>query len=369
MMASLIMTNQSLPGKQKGLSLVELMIALLLGTVLTLGVTQVFLGSNQTYRTSDAVAMLQENLRFSLSRLSRDARMAGHYGCLIGQPTEHLDTGNAAYNEDLFDFERAVVGWEAPNTGLGDDHELEAFVAGNGGWTNGEGDGVPAVVADNALQGTDLLVLNGAVRAQVDLAGNPSPPANTIGAAGETGIPQGTILIAVMGDCSGGDRFQKSNDANASSITKGVGGTPGNTNAEDLADHTDDSSVYTYRSTGYFVGLGADGEPALFQVALEPGAPDGNPIEIVSGVEGMQVLYGIRQNERRAETYVPADQVNAWEDVVSVRFALLMRSGDGILDEDNARTFNLVGTELDPGADRRARLVGSFTVGIRNRLE
>ncbi|GGY79561.1 PilW family protein [Marinobacter zhanjiangensis] len=368
-MASLLISERRLPRKQIGLSLIELMIALLLGTVLTLGVTQVFLGSSQTYRTSDAIAMLQENLRFSLSRLSRDARMAGHYGCLIGQPTEHLNTGSAAYNDELFNFERAVVGWDAPNTGLGNDHEVGAFVAGNGGWTNGEADTVPPVIANNAVQGSDILVLNGSVRASVTLADNPGQPANTIGTDGQTGIPQGTILVAIMGDCSGGDRFQKSNQATSSSITRGLGGSPGNTNDEELATHTDQSSVYTYRSTGYFVGIGAGGEPALFQVALEPGAADGNPIEIVSGVESLQLLYGVSQNERRAETYVPADQVDDWEDVVSVRFGLLMRSDDRILDEDNTRTFNLVGTEVDPGADRRARLVGAFTVGIRNRLE
>lgn len=358
-----------LTGSQKGLSLVELMIALLLGTVLTLGVTQVFLGSSKTYRTSDAIALLQENLRFSLSRLSQDVRMAGHQGCLVGSPTDHLDTTDAAYNASLFDLDRAVIGWEAPDTGLGDEVTLAAPVKGGGNWVNGASDTVPAIISSNALTGTDILVVNSAVRVDVTLTGNPSPPASTIGTDGPSGIPAQTILLAIMDDCSGGDRFQKTNNANANTITRGGGNSPGNVVTNDLANHTDDSAIYTYHSTGYFVGLGADGEPSLFRVALEPGAPDTNPVELVSGVEQMQVLYGISNAQRRAERYLPADDVSNWENVVSVRLSLLMRSGDKVLEEDNAQVFNLVGAEIDPGADRRARLVGALTIGIRNRLE
>ena len=358
------------PRSQRGLSLVELMIALLLGVVLTLGVTQVFVGSSQTYRTSDAIAFLQENLRFSTTRISRDARMAGYRGCLIGEPEEHLNTGNAAYVDELHSFDIAAIGWEAPNTGLGEEYVIAGFAPGGGGWTNGSGDPVPGAIAPNAIPGTDILVLNGAVRANVTLQGNPSPPATTIGTVNPSGIDQGTILLVTGGDCSAGDRFQKSNNANGNTITKAGGGDPpGNLNpGEDLNEYDDEASVYTQRTIGFFVGDGAGGEPALFQVSLEPGAAD-PPVELVSGVENFQVLYGISTTERRAERYVPADAVNDWTAVVSVRLGLLMRSGDRILDEDNTRTFNLVGTEIDPGADRRVRLVSTLTIGLRNRLE
>lgn len=355
--------------RQSGLSLVELMIALALGLVLTLGVTQVFLGSNKTYRTNDAIGFLQENLRFSMSRISREARMAGYYGCLIGEPTEHLNISSADYKSELYDFDRAVIGWEAPDTGLGKEYEIVGLSAGSGAWTNGSSDTLPAVISNNAIPGSDILVLSGTARTDVALDGNPSPPANTIGTKDNSGIEQDRVVLVVMGDCTGADRFQKTNAPNSKTITKGVSNKPGNTNATDLLVHTDESQVYRYRTTGYFVGVGVGGEPALFQVPLEPGVAN-TPVELVSGVESMQVLYGLKAPAARAaERYVPASLVADWSDVVSVRVAMLMRSDDQILEEDNAQTFNLVGTEIDPGADRRARLVATSTTGIRNRLE
>lgn len=64
--------------QQSGLSLVELMVALLLGLVLMTGIIQVFLSSRQTYATNEAMARLQENGRFALEFLSRGARLAGY---------------------------------------------------------------------------------------------------------------------------------------------------------------------------------------------------------------------------------------------------------------------------------------------------
>ncbi|MGM0954233.1 MAG: PilW family protein [Pseudomonadota bacterium] len=356
--------------RQAGLSLVELIIALALGVVLTAGVARVFLGSSETYRTSDAIAYLQENLRFSLSRISRDVRMAGNKGCMVGEPTNHLDTSNSGYNPDLWDPGRAVVGWEAPDTGLNDDITLAGFSVGDGGWTNGTADTAPGVISSNAIDGTDFVVMSGAERADVQLSGNPSGNANTIGTSGNTGLAAGTIVVFVSEDCSAGDRFQKNNNANSSTVTRGNGASivPGNVMTDSLHDYTDEGSLYVYRSTGYFIGEGINDEPALFRVTLTPGE-SGTPVELVSGVESMQILYGIAGVDGQVERYVDASAVTLWEQVVSVRVALLMRSRDQILEEDNAQTFNLVGAEINPGSDRRARLVATTTIGIRNRLE
>ena len=367
-MSAVYLHQSSFGSRHRGLSLVELMISLALGVVLTLGVAQVFLGSSKTYRTSGAVAYLQENLRYSLARISRDVRMAGNAGCLVGEPTNHLDTSSAAYNPALWDPGRAVIGWEAPGTGLGNDLEITGFVTGSGSWSNGTSDAAPAVITNNAINGSDFIVLTGNERSDVVLQGNPSPPANTIGTDGASGIAKWSILVAVTEDCSAGDRFQKTNDGNAVGLPKGNGGSPGNVNGTNLQSYNDDAAVYLYRTRGYFIGIGVNNEPSLFRVALTPGESN-TPVELVSGVENMQILYGVATNERRAERYIDASSVTNWENVVSVRVALLMRSDNQILEEDNSQTFNLVGTEVDPGSDRRARLVATTTVGVRNRLE
>lgn len=64
--------------QQLGLSLVELMVALVLGLVLMTGIIQVFLSSRQTYTANEAMARMQENGRFALEFISRSARLAGY---------------------------------------------------------------------------------------------------------------------------------------------------------------------------------------------------------------------------------------------------------------------------------------------------
>jgi type IV pilus assembly protein PilW len=64
--------------QQTGLSLVELMVALVLGLVLMTGIIQVFLSSRQTYTANEAMARMQENGRFALEFISRSARNAGY---------------------------------------------------------------------------------------------------------------------------------------------------------------------------------------------------------------------------------------------------------------------------------------------------
>ncbi|MGH8770865.1 MAG: PilW family protein [Burkholderiales bacterium] len=66
-------------GYQRGLSLVELMVAIVIGLLLTAIVSQLFLGSKQTYRTQDSSARLQENARYALGLLTREIRMARYH--------------------------------------------------------------------------------------------------------------------------------------------------------------------------------------------------------------------------------------------------------------------------------------------------
>jgi type IV pilus assembly protein PilW len=68
--------------KQSGISLIEIMIALLIGLFLLDGVLQLFSSAQQTYRMQSNLARLQENGRFALDFLERDIRMAGYWGCM-----------------------------------------------------------------------------------------------------------------------------------------------------------------------------------------------------------------------------------------------------------------------------------------------
>lgn len=74
--------------KQSGFSLVEIMIALLIGLFLLGGILQMFSASQQTYRMQRNLARLQENGRFALDFITHDIRMTGNWGCLIGTNTD-----------------------------------------------------------------------------------------------------------------------------------------------------------------------------------------------------------------------------------------------------------------------------------------
>jgi type IV pilus assembly protein PilW len=65
-----------------GFGLIEIMVALVLGLVITLGILQIFVSSKGTYVTQNASARMQEDARFVLSKLMQEIRMTGMYGCL-----------------------------------------------------------------------------------------------------------------------------------------------------------------------------------------------------------------------------------------------------------------------------------------------
>jgi prepilin-type N-terminal cleavage/methylation domain-containing protein len=67
--------------RQQGFSLIELMIALLISSILMLGAIQLFSNTSASDRTNTAIARVQENGRVALEIIGADARRAGYQGC------------------------------------------------------------------------------------------------------------------------------------------------------------------------------------------------------------------------------------------------------------------------------------------------
>lgn len=79
----------SLPRRQRGLTLVELLIALVLGLVVVAGVIQIFMSGNASYKVQEGLGRTQENARFAEFFLSRILRQAGRpwvFGAPSGSP-------------------------------------------------------------------------------------------------------------------------------------------------------------------------------------------------------------------------------------------------------------------------------------------
>ena len=68
---------------EQGLSLVELMIAMVLALVLSAAVISVFANNRHSFNQDENVQRMQDDARHALRELTFDLSMAGHYGDLL----------------------------------------------------------------------------------------------------------------------------------------------------------------------------------------------------------------------------------------------------------------------------------------------
>lgn len=369
-------------GRMRGLSLIELMVALVLGLLLTAAVLQVYLATKRTFVTQDQLGQQQEGGRYALDHIARDLRMAGLFGCasrrMPGQPLpirNHL--ADSAYPYDLTP---GVRGYEAVGTAPGQQYDLPATdppaVSTGTGWAPT----LPArMLAGSAriIAGSDVLVITGASPLAVPLV-DPYTSGAQIFVRTPHDFGAGDILLVT--DCLQAQIFQATAvSAGGHNITGAAGGpfAPGNgapiATRGPIGPFRAGAEVSALRSHAYYVGVGSDGTPTLFRERLAhrvgAAAARVEREELISGVESMQLLYGVDPGGNfRAEDYVTADAVSDWQQVRAVRIALLVRSPGEFAPEADSTVYVLEGTRINPVDDRRQRRVFSTTVSLRNRL-
>lgn len=97
---------------QTGMTLLEIMIALLIGVFLLGGVLQIFIGSKQTFRMQENLGRLQENARFAMDFLSKDIRMVDYKECI--DPAFTLANPITGTNDDgTNDSDTVTISWSA----------------------------------------------------------------------------------------------------------------------------------------------------------------------------------------------------------------------------------------------------------------
>lgn len=329
--------TSTLMQRQKGLSLVELLVAMTLSLLLMAGVLQTFLASKQTYSSNTALSRVQENGRFAMEFLSSDIRSAGYKGECQAPLNNLLNEGSADYRAEYFDLSQAI---------------------------NGRANASPSWLTDRTAG--DVIHLKHAVNiAGVTASGNTPANSNTINLTAASGVPRGTIII--VSDPVGCDMFQNRSNPTAQALTRGATGTPGNKNpASNPFSHAYDSSMEILRlqSVAYYVGNNAANVPTLRRIGFTTGTSD--PENLIEGVQDIRVLYGLAGSDRQVDSYVSADSVSDWNEVVSVRVYLLLVSAEtNVVAEDQVVDFN---GEAVTVPNRRLAQVFSSTIGIRNRL-
>ena len=68
------------PARRRGFTLIELMIAMTLGLVLTAGLFFIYVNTSQSSRAHGALALMQENARYAFEIMALDIRQAGFTG-------------------------------------------------------------------------------------------------------------------------------------------------------------------------------------------------------------------------------------------------------------------------------------------------
>lgn len=104
---------------QRGFTLVELMIAMLLGLLIIGGVIAVFLSNKQTYATHNAISQVQDGTRIAFELLSKDIRETGLTGCgNSGRIANVLNNGpNGAGTQRWYaNIANAIRGYDANTT-------------------------------------------------------------------------------------------------------------------------------------------------------------------------------------------------------------------------------------------------------------
>lgn len=376
--------------KVAGLSLIEMMIALVIGLLLLLGVIQVFSASRTAFQLSEGASRAQENGRFALDFLARDIRMAGHFGCVNDQAHFVKGEGDPRVNFSAttgsgnpLDFSVSIQGYEAAGTAPGNRIQI--------GGTLSAAAGVPSQIQSLSpapLPGSDILVLRYLSAEGVPVTGLVrSGSASVVSVDGTrwsrlTSGGVGTPSLFGIADCSHADVF--TGTSAAGSVTTSV----------DLsrytAQPTGQTMLYRAESLVYYVGSGTSGEPSLRRARADSTGAYSQNEELVEGVESLQLLYGLDSTVDISRGTPPAGNItshvaasglsapanatgaNQWRRVGEVQVGIVARSPSAAAATTTASDdpLGVLGVSVLPPAtpDGRYRASYELSVALRNRL-
>ena len=369
--------------KQVGFTLVELMVSLVLGILLTAAVVQSYLSSKQTYRATEGISRIQENARFSLHFLTKELRNAGYSGC-IGRIRNKLN----GYPNDYIKSTASVTSWDYTGTNSGDN----AFVLSGdsitlptsaNSWSNStSGISLPSYLTNRVALGSDVLWFKYFKELDIIIKHHED---DFVAITTKNTHKLENDSIMLVGDCSDVEMFQYLSQDNNKQISlssdKTENSYPGNrreggTEERWARTYNAEDSLYSFVQTFYYIGEGASGLPSLFRYST--GQPKGaitaadigsHEEELVEGVETMQLLFGQDTNDEGNPTrYVSGNQITSWENVISVRIGLLIRSPNNTTDNDQIDNYTLLDS-IDfthPEDDKILRYGVNTTVKLRN---
>ena len=377
-------------GWAQGFSLVELMIALLIGLLITGSMISVFIATRTASKTTSGVASLTDGGRVALDFLQQGIRSAGFMAC--NTPARTVNSVTAGTSVAATDYVEALGGYEAvgsdPTTSASTPISTVSATAtsvvaadtSTSGWTGG----LDSMLANQVVQGSDVLVVHTLLP---QTAPNPSTVYLTAPAAvGATTVTVSAMLGSVTLNPTQLPVVLISNCATSVAVQiRSVAGTT-LTLAEGLPTAFGAGAQVGVADTiAYYIGVDPSSHnSALFALDLQ-GMTTATSTgvknrELVPDIENMQILYGIDTTGNQMVTeYVTADQVSSsytgnFNGVLNVRIAVMAASPLYAKPANPTRSTTpvttpellLAGTTVQPPADTRLRRVFETTVSVRN---
>jgi type IV pilus assembly protein PilW len=328
-------------GVVAGFSLVEIMIAMTLGLLLSIGIVSLFINIGRVNTAQNALALLQENGRYAIMRITDDLRSAGGQYCSNNGGDAQLAAGGSAYQAtqrapmvytpalptalpDYAGGPLAPAGW-APGTAypLSPRYFLQGYRCTPGGCApavpatlpnTGASDGSRAKGAD-VLTIRSIRAMGWPIRSQTIQPGSnylTSIVMDTSAQYDNTAF--GANDLALIADCS--------SSRIVSVQVQGANLTPsGNFDDRQVVavDTGSDARVFNFsrdfRTVTYYLRIESDPSTSGRVISslrrrVNGGAGNGGTDDtIVEGVERMDILYGI-ESDTGATYFLTADAVN-----------------------------------------------------------
>lgn len=387
--------HQSNRRRQAGLSLIEVIIALVIGVVLLTGIMQIFGSTRLAFSTAEGASRIQENARFAFDMLRNDVRMAAHVGCRSER--HYAGTTEALFNHAVapstnfaaapfaLRVDMSMQAFEFIGSGPGQQVDISSGV-GTGAGSGSFSPALPPALADitgDAVVGSDVIVLRYLSSDNVRSA-LPNIAANTISVtnpADAAFFERGNVYG--VSNCKSLSLVQALSDGPL--VAVGSGGV----NATDWIAEEDGyappgTSVHRYEYVVYYVGMdAASGEPSLMMRRFDSNRANllSGPQSVVEGVESMQLVFGADVGAGRDDVVdryftaagVPGlapDPREAWSRALSIRVGLLMRSTNpaGALRDDTSPPLRVADTVFAVADDRRVRQAYETSITMRNRV-
>ena len=349
---------------QRGLSIVELMVALALTSTLILGVFTVYMDSSRTSRMSSSLARIQETGRIATDVMARDLRMVGFQGCA---DPDDVTLNVIAENPPTSDFFSSTLrGWEVDN----------------GNWADGTEFDDQSIEADARI-GSDVIAIQRGESVDIELTGNMDTDNANVQVTGPEVNLFGQNDVVMISDCEAADLFRISSkpSSNTWAHAKGV-----NTDNRLSQAYKDSARIMRFSSSVYFVAdTGRDDARGNDIYALYRGtnnllnqtAASFQVDEIVEGVESLQIEYG-EQLATNNVRYATADNIGDMTRVVALRVGMLISDADAVRNDTDMADYALPGETIveatGAGAgtathpeDLRLRRTFVSTVMLRNR--